>query len=311
MAFLRNRHPQVAARSAAFGLTALALGKAAAGAAAGSTALLVDGITTLASSIGPSSRWVLARRASARAEGTTPAKTHALSQRLAASLTLFLGLEGAVLSFRGLLAQEAANTSFALRFTGFAAALLFLLVHFAARLRNGHTSEELRRLLRQGIAPAVLALLGSASILFADPIGAGLAGRLDAAAGVGMSALLFRNGRRLVVGQAGASDTPEQSRRDVEELIKAAQEVRGVIMVDELVATEQGHYVTVTATVSVNPRITVMEGQEIARALSSHLLHEFHHLSDVLVIVHPYDRGYPYNNSSMGSEHPVFPPMLH
>jgi divalent metal cation (Fe/Co/Zn/Cd) transporter len=62
--------------------------------------------------------------------------------------------------------------------------------------------------------------------------------------------------------------------------------------------------------ISVNPRITVCEGHEIAKEVKSMLLERFIHISDVFVHVNPYDPGYPYKNN-LELEQRDFPMMLH
>lgn len=82
-----------------------------------------------------------------------------------------------------------------------------------------------------------------------------------------------------------------------DELMQVVQRVEGVVTVESLRAREQGHYVVADIVISVNPRITVLEGQEIAKRVKTLLMHRFLHLSDVSVYVEPYDPGYPYKSN--------------
>lgn len=82
-----------------------------------------------------------------------------------------------------------------------------------------------------------------------------------------------------------------------EELMQLVQRVEGVVTVQSLKAKEQGHYVVAEIVISVNPRITVLEGQEIAKRVKLLLMHRFLHLSEVLIYVEPYDPGYPYKSN--------------
>ncbi|RIX50571.1 hypothetical protein D3P08_20060 [Paenibacillus nanensis] len=109
-------------------------------------------------------------------------------------------------------------------------------------------------------------------------------------------AFLFRGSRRnnSVSGKEEAAD----------ELMQVVQRVEGVVTVESLRAREQGHYVVADIVISVNPRITVLEGQEIAKKVKTLLMHRFLHLSDVSVYVEPYDPGYPYkSNHDPNQEH--------
>jgi divalent metal cation (Fe/Co/Zn/Cd) transporter len=85
--------------------------------------------------------------------------------------------------------------------------------------------------------------------------------------------------------------------KDTEDLMQVVQRVEGVVTVESLRAMEQGHYVVAEIVISVNPRITVLEGQEIAKRVKQLLMHRFLHLSDVSIFVEPYDPGYPYKSN--------------
>lgn len=84
---------------------------------------------------------------------------------------------------------------------------------------------------------------------------------------------------------------------NVDDFMQIVQRVEGVIAVPSLRAKEHGHYVVAEIIISVNPRITVLEGQEIAKRVKLLLMHRFHHLTDVTISVEPYDPGYPYKSN--------------
>lgn len=112
----------------------------------------------------------------------------------------------------------------------------------------------------------------------------------------GLLDVLFRRSRR----------TNKMSSREeaADELMQVVQRVEGVVTVESLRAREHGHYVVADIVISVNPRITVLEGQEIAKKVKTLLMHRFLHLSDVSVYVEPYDPGYPYkSNHDPNQEH--------
>jgi cation diffusion facilitator family transporter len=81
------------------------------------------------------------------------------------------------------------------------------------------------------------------------------------------------------------------------ELMSTVLNIKGVITVDELRAREHGHYVLVDVKISVNPKISVYEGHDIARLVKQQLMKRFTHVSDVFIHVNPYDPGYPYKNN--------------
>ncbi|MEK3882719.1 cation transporter dimerization domain-containing protein [Paenibacillus sp. PL2-23] len=105
----------------------------------------------------------------------------------------------------------------------------------------------------------------------------------------GVLDILFRGSRR---------NEKDASREEcAHELMQVVQRVEGVVTVQSLKAREQGHYVVADIIISVNPRITVQEGQEIAKRVKTLLMHRFVHLTDVSVYVEPYDPGYPYKSN--------------
>ena len=105
----------------------------------------------------------------------------------------------------------------------------------------------------------------------------------------GVLDVLFRSSRK---------NQKETSRvEDSDELMQVVQRVEGVVTVQSLKAREHGHYVVADIVISVNPRITVLEGQEIAKRVKTLLMHRFLHLSEVSVFVEPYDPGYPYKSN--------------
>ncbi|GBG08719.1 hypothetical protein B1748_03565 [Paenibacillus sp. MY03] len=95
-------------------------------------------------------------------------------------------------------------------------------------------------------------------------------------------------------GKVGHDRKQEES---AEELMAVVQRVEGVVTVQSIRAREQGHYVVAEIVISVNPRITVLEGQDIAKRVKLLLMHRFLHLSEVMIYVEPYDPGYPYKSN--------------
>lgn len=133
---------------------------------------------------------------------------------------------------------------------------------------------------------------------------------LDPAAGLIVSAIvLFMSGRMIRESVQRHADQAIGD-EDASELVKTVQRVKGIITVDGLKAREHGHYVIVDVKISVNPRISVAEGHEIAKITKQHLMARFSHVSEVLVQVNPYDPGYPYKNN-MDPEQDEIPTLLH
>jgi cation diffusion facilitator family transporter len=133
---------------------------------------------------------------------------------------------------------------------------------------------------------------------------------LDPAAGLFVSLLVVKMGYKLI--KESIHDTMDHvlHQEEADELLKTVQRVPGVIAVDSLRAREHGHYCIVDVKISVNPRISVMEGHDIAKHVKHLLLSRFIHVSDVFIHVNPYDPGYPYKNN-VDSEQDDFPSLLH
>lgn len=142
---------------------------------------------------------------------------------------------------------------------------------------------------------SVLVLIGSGGAWLGSLLGWTFLTYLDAAGGFLIALLVIRTGylillesRIRVMGEVLEPD-------DKADLIRNVQRVKGVIAVDGITVHEQGHFILVDLRISVNPSISVQEGQEIAKSVKHHLMKRFMHISDVLVSVQPYDGGYPYN----------------
>ncbi|MDF2835945.1 MAG: hypothetical protein K0Q63_1585 [Paenibacillus sp.] len=101
--------------------------------------------------------------------------------------------------------------------------------------------------------------------------------------------ILFRGSRR--------GESSRKREESADELMAVVQRVEGVVTVQSIRAREQGHYVVAEIVISVNPRITVLEGQDIAKRVKLLLMHRFLHLSEVMIYVEPYDPGYPYKSN--------------
>lgn len=133
---------------------------------------------------------------------------------------------------------------------------------------------------------------------------------LDPVTGLLVSVLVLRMGYKMIVDSIHNTMDHVLHEEDAAELIRAVQRIKGVITVDDLRAREHGHYVVVDVKISVNPRITVYEGHEIAKLVKQHLMRCFSHVSDVMIHVNPYDPGYPYKNN-VDSVQDDFPTLLH
>ncbi len=120
---------------------------------------------------------------------------------------------------------------------------------------------------------------------------------LDPAAGLVISVFVVRMGYRLTAGVLRSSDRYTMDQSDAQTLLEAVQRVDGVVAVDEVKAREHGHYIVLDVVIRVNPRISVVEGQDVAQRVRRQLTKRFLHVCDANVKVQPYDRGFPYKSN--------------
>ncbi|MCM3630122.1 cation diffusion facilitator family transporter [Paenibacillus glycanilyticus] len=127
---------------------------------------------------------------------------------------------------------------------------------------------------------------------------------LDPAAAIVIAVIVMLSGYRTITGFVRKDSKEESKAEDTEVLMQLIQRVEGVITVESIQAKEQGHYVVADIVISVNPRISVLEGHEIAKRVKQLLLTRFGHVTDVTIHVEPYDPGYPYkSNHDPNQEH--------
>ncbi|UJF31968.1 cation diffusion facilitator family transporter [Paenibacillus hexagrammi] len=163
---------------------------------------------------------------------------------------------------------------------------------------------------RSDVYSSIAALIGVLGAVLGEYAGWPLLYELDPLAGIFVALLVIRMGYNLVKEAAHATMDHVLHHEDASELIEFVQSIKGVISVDDLRAREHGHYVIVDTKISVNPRISVLEGHDIAKSVKQQLMKKFTHVSDVFVHVNPYDPGYPYKNN-MDEEAGAYPSVIH
>lgn len=123
-------------------------------------------------------------------------------------------------------------------------------------------------------------------LLYMDPIAALLTG-----------CLILRKGYSLIASSVYSKKIQELPSEEAASFIETVQRVHGVIRVEQLRALEEGNYVNLHVKISVNPRISVMEAQDISECARKLLQHRFVHVGEVHMDVVPYDPGYPYKSN--------------
>jgi cation diffusion facilitator family transporter len=150
---------------------------------------------------------------------------------------------------------------------------------------------------RSDVYSSFMALAGVAGALIGNSLGVNQLYLLDPLASFFIALLLLRMGYKLVMEAIHNTFDQVMQAEDAAELVSTVQKIKGVITVDDLRAREHGHYVIVDVKISVNPKISVHEGHDIARNAKQQLMKRFIHVSDVFIHVNPYDPGYPYKNN--------------
>ncbi|WP_166238779.1 cation diffusion facilitator family transporter [Paenibacillus turpanensis] len=164
---------------------------------------------------------------------------------------------------------------------------------------------------RSDVYSSIAALIGVGGAVIGGFLGIPWLYYLDPVAGIVVAAMVLRMGYHLVKESIHNTMDHVLHEEDAKELVDEVQRVRGVMSVDELRAREHGHYVVVDVKISVNPRISVLEGHDIAKSVKHQLLDKFGHVSDVFIHVNPYDPDYPYKVTGADAEDDNHPTMLH
>ncbi|WP_440111960.1 cation diffusion facilitator family transporter [Paenibacillus sp. QZ-Y1] len=126
---------------------------------------------------------------------------------------------------------------------------------------------------------------------------------LDPAAALVASCFVLYKGYRMIVDTVYGSLVQELEQEEATDFKETVQRVYGIITIEHLVAREQGHDVTIELVISVNPRISVLEAQEIANRAKTLLLTRFSHVKEVQIQAIPYDPGYPYKSNHELPDH--------
>ncbi|GGH29560.1 cation diffusion facilitator family transporter [Paenibacillus segetis] len=169
--------------------------------------------------------------------------------------------------------------------------------------QNAAGSRSFIELHRYSLYSSVIVLLGVFGAMTGQALQISAMLYLDPVAAFIVSIMVLWRGYRIVQGSIYSPLLTQQlQEEDTSDFMETVQRVHGVIMVDDIKAQEQGHYVTVVARISVNPRISVMEANDIANRAKVLLLHRFSHVRDVSIQVQPYDPGYPYKSNHTESD---------
>ncbi|MFC5650123.1 cation diffusion facilitator family transporter [Paenibacillus solisilvae] len=150
---------------------------------------------------------------------------------------------------------------------------------------------------RTDLYASLAAIVGTGGAALGDVVDLPLLYYFDPAASLIIVVIVFTTGYRVASDAVKRSRSFEVEPADMSEIMIVVQRMEGVIAVQELRAREHGHYVVADVVISVNPRITVLEGNEIAKRVKYFLMKRFSHMTEVTVHVEPYDPGFPYKTN--------------
>ncbi|BBH19291.1 cation transporter [Paenibacillus baekrokdamisoli] len=150
---------------------------------------------------------------------------------------------------------------------------------------------------RSDLYASLAAIVGTGGAALGDPLDLPILYYFDPAASLIIVVFVFTSGYRIASASVMRSQFCEVEPADRSEITAAVQRLEGVIAIEELRAREHGHYVVVEVVISVNPRISVLEGNEIAKRVNYFVMKRFSHITEVTVHVEPYDPGFPYKSN--------------
>jgi cation diffusion facilitator family transporter len=320
VAFLTDERFQKAEFAAWVGIAgniALAVLKGVIGIKANSKALIADAIHSASDVAGSVAVLIGLRAAKLPPDEDHPyghGKAESIASIIISVLLLIVGIEIGISAIKTLWhGVDSPPKSYALIAIGISIVVKEILFRYKYQLGKKLGSKALITNAwehRSDVYSSIAALLGVLGALLGTYMNQPFFYYLDPAAGLFVSLLVLRMGYRLVMESIHNTYDHVLHHEDAAELISTVQRVKGVITVDNLRAREHGHYVIVDIKISVNPKISVLEGHDIARTAKQQLMKRFIHVSDVFVHVNPYDPGYPYKNN-MDAEQDDYPTLVH
>jgi divalent metal cation (Fe/Co/Zn/Cd) transporter len=272
-------------RAGIWGNGALALGKAACALLSGSTALMADSIRSIANGAESLAySFQVDKRSTTRMNN--PESSGASAIIIVSAVTLLLGVEIGLEAFRGWSSQSSAVPDWT---AAVFALIALVLKEWLVPAAGNKLLDRLASLVTA--AGTGCAAIGSYANLpaleAADPIAAMFVALIIVYKGYGCLLQLTANRSSTALGHEEQDSA----------IMEVLQRVEGVVTVESLRAREQGHYIVVHIVISVNPRISVLEGHEIAKRIKELIMQRFIHVTETTVHVEPYDPGYPYKSN--------------
>jgi cation diffusion facilitator family transporter len=295
----------------------LAVVKGIVGFFAGSKALIADAANSAADVAGSVAALIGIKVAQKPPDKDHPyghGKAESIAAIVVSVLMLIVAFEVALSSIRTLYnGVSEAPASYALIVIGLTIIVKEALYQYKIRLGKEIASQALVAVAwdhRSDVLTSIAVLIGVGGALLGAMWNQPWMLYLDPVAGIVVSGFIFRMGYLLASHSIHNTMDHVLHEEDAAELVREAERVSGVIAVDQLRAREHGHYVIIDLKISVSPKISVIEGHEIGKAVKQALMSKFTHVSDVFIHINPYDGRYPYKNN-VDSDDFDFPDILH
>jgi cation diffusion facilitator family transporter len=313
----RFKNVEFAAWVVIAGNIALALLKGIIGIKANSRALIADAVHSASDAAGSFAVLIGVRAAKLPHDEVHPyghGKAKSIASIIVSVILLFAGIEIGISAFKSLLyGVDAAPKSYALIAIGISIVVKEIMFRYkfkiAKKLGSGALNANVLEH-RSDVYSSIAALMGVLGAILGTYWSLPFFYYFDPTAALFVSLLVLKMGYNLVMEAIRHTLDQELHQEDAVDLISTVQRVKGVIAVDDLRAKVQGHYVIVDIKISVHPKITVLEGHEIAKATKQQLMKRFLHVSDVFVHVNPYHPGLPYKYN-VDPEQDEFPTLIH
>ncbi|OAX46832.1 cation diffusion facilitator family transporter [Paenibacillus sp. AD87] len=165
------------------------------------------------------------------------------------------------------------------------------------RKRNQSQALAYAQQHRRALYCSLIVLVGIVGSMTGETMGWSILRYMDPTAALIASCFVLHKGYRMIVDTVYGSLVQELEQEEALDFKETVQRVYGIITIEHLVAREQEHDVTIELVISVNPRISVLEAQEIANRAKTLLLTRFSHVKEVQIQAVPYDPGYPYKSN--------------
>ncbi|CAM3971453.1 cation diffusion facilitator family transporter [Alkalicoccus chagannorensis] len=289
----RDKKVQFGAWIGIIGNLMLAVIKGITGIAADSRALVADALHSASDVVSSIAVLVGVRAAQQPPDDDHPyghGKAETVTAIIVAVLLFVVGFEIAVGAVQSMFTELSVPGVWALYAIVFSIVLKEMMFRYKLFLGKKYHSEALKADAwhhRSDVFSSVAVLIGVGAALGGAALNIPGAVYMDPAASIVVAFLILRMGWKLGSEAVHISLDHVLHEEETTSLWRKAEEINGVMQVDELLARELGHYVIVDIKVSVDPLITVEEGHAIGKKVKQELM-TFTFVEDVRVHINPY-----------------------